>query len=92
VNGFCIPENGGGECDAGYPNVPEPPNTYGWSCSTMGWGEGFAIYFIYSSNILLLIWLDGCDSHTIMSQSWCHACSIVIKSYSTMAKHRIQSQ
>jgi hypothetical protein len=38
VNGFCIPD-GRGECDSGYPTVPEPDNSYGWSCTTMGWGK-----------------------------------------------------
>jgi hypothetical protein len=38
VNGFCIPD-GRGECESGYPTVPEPNNSFGWSCTTMGWGE-----------------------------------------------------
>uniref|UniRef100_A0A383VQS1 Sushi domain-containing protein n=1 Tax=Tetradesmus obliquus TaxID=3088 RepID=A0A383VQS1_TETOB len=37
VNGFCIPDDKGA-CSSGYPTVPEPDNSCGWSCSTMGWG------------------------------------------------------
>lgn len=45
MNGFCIPDDKGA-CSSGYPTVPEPDNSCGWSCSTMGWGETSFVAFV----------------------------------------------